>query len=230
MRVAIIAAIVSTACSDGPVPASDSAPRPDHVEIVQVVTPAAVSSTQLTIPIAPTHGGDLLAVTVTLTGSAPRVRSLVTSKGAHFSRDDAMWDLGCDHTFEQWSFPAVDADVTSIELTLEAEASVLAYVIEASGLSPFPITTGQNSFVPAGTMPVPMYTDAVVSAANGDLIVAQFTACGTLTGLDPASPFTPLPAHDNAMAAYLVPTATDSYAAHWLFDATVWGQWTLVYH
>lgn len=234
--VSLASAVACLACGDTPGTQPDAAVEPDarvradHVEIVQVVTPAATAGSYLSIPIAPTLAGDMLVVGIAITGTAtPGVRTVMTSQGEQFSRDDALWSLGCDHSFEQWSFPAVGDGVTSIDITLHENASVQAYAIEASGLSAFPLTTGQNSFSPVGGMQAPAY-DAVVAADKGDLIVAQFTTCGTLTGLDPASAFTPLPAHDGAQVAYLVPNGPGMYAAHWLFEGDGWGQWTIVYH
>jgi hypothetical protein len=200
---------------------------PDFAVLVQRTTSTSMTGTTALVPIPPPARGDLLVVGVAMSGVVERnVQSIVTTAVAPqplapfaLERTDS-----CGRVFELWAISDVNATADSIVVQLAAPATFTVYTLEASGLARFPLLAETNLGSP--TLPA---MDVPIQAAAGQLLVASFTTCANLTGLDPASPFTSFDIANGTAMAFYIPAASGSYAAHWLADAGEWDAWTLAF-
>lgn len=187
---------------------------------------AAVQGTSLTVPITATHDGDAVIIAVALAGTyTADVTTVTAANGQRLFRDAVGTTFGaCDRTIELWSGRNIAADVTSIEVGLTSSATVGAYELEVSGLSAYPLV--QTTNIGTSAPPTP---DAPLFAEPGQLVLASFTTCGSLRGLKQGSTFVAFDPQLDSDLAYVIATASGSYAAQWNYDTGASDQYTLVY-
>jgi hypothetical protein len=171
--------------------------------------PASGTNTGITVPIAPTAGGELLVVTITNSAGA---YGWVRMTGGTSEFQVGAGPLPCGKYVAIFTLGNIEPGVSSLTIETEYQQPPPAFAVLVTRFAGLAPDTGATFSYDYGDP---------TAACPGTVVASAVTSCGEVSLL-PESPFVARTLVDGVAAAYYIPTDAGRFTADWQATDTMY--------